>query len=117
MLKKQMIGTPHTTKVGHTFPLVTLGFETCTINLSLNTVPKKRLFFFLSLNSLGNTHVTTGERLSGGTSTQPQPRVRVRVKGNAVYPPNTQVYGVRMRSREFSLRVPTWMRLEVRLPI
>ena len=31
----------------------------------------------------------------------PHPRVRVRMKGNAVYPPKTQVYGVRMRPREF----------------
>ena len=66
MLKKQMIGTPHTTKVGHTFPLVTLGFMTCAINLSLTPVPKKTFIFFFFLNSLGNTHVTTGERLSGG---------------------------------------------------
>ena len=42
---QSQLGTPHTTKVGHTFPLVTLGFETCAINLSLNTVQKKRLFF------------------------------------------------------------------------
>ena len=30
----------------------------------------------------------------------PYSRVRVRVKGNAVYPQKTQVYGVRMRPRE-----------------
>ena len=88
-----MEGTPHTTKVGHTFPLVTLGFMTCAINPSLNTVPKKHAFMFFPffLNSLGNTHVTTGERLSGGASTQPRPRVRVRAQGNAVNPPKTRV--------------------------
>ena len=95
-----MLGTPHSTKVGHTFPLVTLGFMTCAINLSLKLVPKNVLIIFF-FNSLGNTHVTPGERLSGGTSTLPHPRVRVRAQGNAVYPPKTQVYGVRMRPREF----------------
>ena len=61
------------------------------------------LFFFLFLNSLGNTHVTTlGLRdCPGGTSTQPQPRVRVRAQGNTVNPPKTQVSLVRMRPREF----------------
>ena len=57
MLKKQMIGTPHTTKVGHTFPLVTLGFK-CN-KPEWKPVQKMCLFFFLFLNSLGNTHVTT----------------------------------------------------------
>ena len=83
-----MIGTPHTTKVRHTFPLVTLGFK-CN-KLEFEHCAKK-VYFFIFLNSLGNTHVTTGERLSGGTSTQPQPRVRVRAQGNTVNPPKTQV--------------------------
>ena len=61
--------------------------------------------------------MTTGERLSGGTSTPPQLRVRVRAQGNAVDPPKTQVDVVRMRPHEFSLRVPTWTRLPVRLQI
>ena len=59
----------------------------------------------------------SGERLSGGTSTLPQPRLRVRAQGNTVNPPKTPLSLVRMRPREFSRRVPTWMRLQVRLQI
>ena len=65
-----------------------------------DTCAKKNVYFFFFLNSLGNTHVTTGERLSGGTSTLPHPRVRVRAQGNTVDPPKTQVSFVRMRPRE-----------------
>ena len=61
--------------------------------------------------------MTTEERLSGGTSTLPQPRVRVRAQGNAVDPPKTPLSLVRMRPREFSLRVPTRTRLQGRLQI
>ena len=75
------------------------------------------IFFLFFLNSLGNTHVTTGERLSGGTSTRPHPRVRVRAQENAVDPPETPLSLVRMRPREFSLRVTTWMSHQVRLQI
>ena len=57
-VEKQMVGTPHTTKVGHTFPLVTLVFMTCAINLSLKPVLKKAFIFFIFLNFLGNHHVT-----------------------------------------------------------
>ena len=47
----------------------------------------------------------------------PQVRVRVRAQGKRRGPPKTQVSLVPMRPYEFSLRVPTWTRLEVRLLI
>ena len=76
-----MIGTPHTRRVGHTFPLVNVRvrdnkteFETC---------EKMCLFFFLFLNSLGNHHVTA----QGGPRPDHSLALGVRAKENTVYPP------------------------------
>ena len=41
----------------------------------------------------------------------------VRAEGNTVYPQKTQMSLVRMRPREFSLRVTTWTSHQVRLHI
>ena len=72
-----------------------------------------RLFFFLFLNSLGNHHVTA----RGGPRPCPTLALGVRAKENTVYPPKTQMSLVRMRPRQFSLRVPTWTSHQVRLHI
>ena len=59
-------GTPHTPKVGHTFPLVTLRVDKSIKN---SVEKKKNVFFFLGLNSLGNHHVTTPQGRPGGAWT------------------------------------------------
>ena len=72
-----------------------------------------RLFFLLSLNSLGNHHVTA----QGGPRPDHSLALGVRAKENTVYPPKTQMSLVRMRPRQFSLRVTTWTSQQVRLHI
>ena len=72
-----------------------------------------RLFFFLFLNSLGNHHVTA----QGGPRPGSTLALGVRTKREHRGPPKTQGSLVRMRPREFSLRVPTWTSHQVRLHI
>ena len=116
-----MIGTPHTTKVGHTFPLVNIRVHDLYNKPEYEHCAKTYVFFFsFFLNSLGNTHVTTlglRETVRGDPRPSPSLGLESGPRENAVDPPKTQVSLVRMRPREFSLRVPTWTRLEGRLLI
>ena len=92
-----MIGTPHTTKVGHTFPLVTLGFMTCTINPSLTPVPKNMRLFFFPFFEFPREYPRD---CPGGPRPCPSLGLGSGPRESAVYPPKTQVYLLRMRPRE-----------------